>query len=182
MEQRARFQSGDSRHTPVHLTALALKSIGQVYDMNLSATRVLLQTQARAAAAIGFPDWSGLFNVVDERARRVFSTGAEQLLSTAQRANDTATELQREVGRVVESQAATVAQKLQEGLEELGSQTNDGLNQLVQTAREQAEEAERVASSIGEEMREVVERSGEAAEEARATDDKEKARRNKVAA
>jgi hypothetical protein len=182
MEQRARFQSGESRHTPVHLTALVLKSIGRVYDMNLSAARVLLQTQARAASAMGLPDWSGLFNVVDDRARHVFSTGAEQLLNTAQRANDAAAELQREVGRVVETQTATVAQTLQEGFEELGSQANDGLSQLVQTARQQAEEAERVASSVGEGMRDVVERSGEAAEEARAGDDKERSRRNKVAA
>ena len=204
MEQRARLQSGEGRHTPVHLTALALKSIGQVYDMNLSATRVLLQTQARAASALGLPDWSGLFNVVDERARHVFSAGADQWLDTAQRANDAAAELQREVGRVVETRATAVAQTLQQGLEELGSQANEGLNQLVQTARDQAEEAERVASSIGEEVRdtmrqgseqmrsdmqrgrevatEVVERTGEAAEEARASEDKDKARRGKVAA
>jgi hypothetical protein len=164
MEQRVRPQrgaEGQGRHTPVHLTALALRSIGQVYDMNLSAARVLLQTQARAASAIGLPDWSGLFNVVDERARHVFSTGTEQLLDTTQRANEVAAELQREVGRVVETQATTVAQTLQLGLEELGEQTNESLNQLVETARQQAEEAERVAQSLAEEMRTSIQEGGE---------------------
>jgi hypothetical protein len=153
-------EQGQGRHAPVHLTALALKSIAQVYDMNVSAARVLLQTQARAASRVGLPDWSGLFEAVDERARRLFSTGAEQFVNTAQRANDAAAELQREVGRVVETQTATVAQTLQQGFEELGSQASEGLNQLVQTAREQADEAERVASEVGEEVRSSMQEAG----------------------
>src|SRR5437868_3487317 len=72
---RSQSQNRDSqgRQSQAHLTSLALRSIGQVYDMNLSAARVLLQTQARAASALGLPDWSGLFNSVDVRARHVFS-------------------------------------------------------------------------------------------------------------
>jgi hypothetical protein len=215
MEQRVRSQrgaDGQSRTTPVHLTALALRSIGRVYDMNLSAARVMLQTQARVASAIGLPDWSGLFNVVDERARHVFSSSAEQLLDTTQRANEAATELQREVGRVAETQAATVAQTLQQGFEELGQQANESLNQLVETARQQAEEAERVAQTLNEEMRTSIEQGGEQmrgamreggeqvrseaqrgqeafgqvaeqpAEEARTNEEKDKAGRRKVSA
>ncbi len=204
MEQRARSQrgaDGQGRTTPVHLTALALRSIGQVYDMNLSAARVMLQTQARVASAIGLPDWSGLFNVVDDRARHVFSSGAEQLLDTTRRANEVATELQREVGRVAETQAATVAQTLQHGFEELGQQASESLNQLVETARQQAEQAERVAQSMGEEMRTSIEQGGEqmrneaqraqesfgqaaeqVAEEGRSGEEKDKAGRRKVAA
>ena len=171
------------RHAPVHLTALALKSIGQVYDMNLSAARVLLQTQARAASAVGLPDWSGLFNSVDERARHVFSAASEQLVNTAQRASEVAAELQREVGRVVETQTATVAQTLQQGFEELGSQASDGLNHLVQTAREQAEEAERVAQTAGEEMRQSIQQAGESTsrQAAEATSNEEKSSRRKAA-
>lgn len=153
-------QEGSGRHHPVHLTALALRSLSQVYDMNLSAARVLLQTQARAASAVGLPDWSGWFQSADERARRVFSAGAEQILNTAQRASEAASELQREVGRVVDTQTATVAQTLQQGLQELGTQTSEGLSQLVETAREQAEEAERAADEIGEQMRLAVVEGG----------------------
>jgi hypothetical protein len=161
---RSRFGfEGQGRPTPAQLTALALRSIGQVYDMNLSAARVLLQTQARAASAIGLPDWSGLFNTVDERARHVFSAGAEQLVNTTQRANEVAAELQREVGRVVETQTTTVAETLKQGLEELGAQANEGLTQLVQTVRQQAEEAERAASSVNEQMRDTMQQGGEQA-------------------
>ena len=129
--------------------------------MNMSATRVWMQTQARAASALGLPDWSGLFEAADDRARRVFSTGAEQMVSTAQRAAEAATELQREVSRVVDIQTSTVAQTLQYGLQELGSQTSEGLNQLVETAREQAEEAQRTASEMGDQMRQSIEEGGE---------------------
>lgn len=150
-------ESQGRQQSPAHLTSLALRSIGQVYDMNLSAVRVMLQTQARAASALGLPDWSSLFTSMDDRARHVFSTGTEQLVNTAKRANEAAAELQREVGRVVETQATTVAETLKQGFEELGTQATEGLDQLIQTAREQAEEAERVASALGDEMRETME-------------------------
>jgi hypothetical protein len=154
-------QEASGRHSPANLTTLAVRSLGQLYDMNLAAARVLMQTQARAASAMGLPDWSGWFESVDEGARRVFSTGAEQLVSATQRATEAATELQREVGRVVDSQSATVAQTLQHGLQELGSQASEGLTQLVETAREQAEEAQRTAAEMGEQMRQGIEAGGE---------------------
>ena len=64
MAQQFRSQGSEqgARRAPIHVTALALRGIGQLYDMNVAATRVLLQTHARAASAFGFPDWSGLFN------------------------------------------------------------------------------------------------------------------------
>lgn len=159
--QEGQGQEGQGRASPAHLATLAMRSLGQVYDMNMSAARVVMQTQARAASALGLPDWSGWFEAADDRARRVFSTGAEQLVSTAQRASEAATELQREVSRVVDIQTSTVAQTLQYGLHELGSQTSEGLSQLVDTAREQAEEAERAASEMGEQMRQSIEEGGE---------------------
>jgi DNA anti-recombination protein RmuC len=203
MPQEDRSSSGfdpSDRQAPVHLTALAVKSLGQVYDMNLSAARVMMQTQARAASAIGLPDWSGWFGAVDERARHVFAAGAEQLVNTAQRASEAAAELQREVGRVVESQTTSVAETFKQGLQELGSQATEGFNQLVQTTRQQAEEAERVASSFNEKLRETMHQGteqmrdqmrsgqeafgaqGERAADAAQGEDKDRARRNKLAA
>ena len=175
---------GGGRPAPVHLTALAMRSWGQLYDMNLSAARVLLQTQARAASALGLPDWSGLLDSVDERARHVFSAGAEQFVNTAQRANEVAAELQREVGRVVETEAATVAQTFQQGLQQLGTQVNEGFEQLVKTARDQAEEAERVASAVGEEVRSTMEEGEEEAQgqsNGQASEEPEKSRRGRAA-
>jgi DNA anti-recombination protein RmuC len=154
-------QNSQGRPTPVQLTALALRGLGQVYDMNISATRVLLQTQARAASVLGWPDVSEIFNQVDDRARHVFASGAEQLMQAAQRANEAAVDLQRQVGRVVETQAVTIAENLQQGLEELGTQTSEGLRHLTETARQQADEAERLAQVVSQELREKVQESGE---------------------
>lgn len=160
-------QTQGRQRAPVHLTEIALRGLGQVYDIQLSAARVMLQTQARAASAIGLPDWSGIFSSVDERARSVFASGAEQLVNTARRANDAAVELQRELGRVVETQAATVAETLQQGLEELGNQTEEGLSQLVESTRQQAEEAQRAASAMGEEFRSAAQQASDEARDAR---------------
>ncbi|NRF65401.1 hypothetical protein HLB44_00240 [Aquincola sp. S2] len=166
MQQGSFFQSGSGRQTPVQVTTFALRSLGQLYDMNLAATRVLLQTQARAASAFGWPDLSGVFDQVDERARSAFATGAEQIAQTAQRANEAAAELQRQVGRVVETQAVTMTERLQQGLQELGSQTSEGLQQLCETARAQADEAERVSKAISQELRDTLREGGQQARSA----------------
>jgi ElaB/YqjD/DUF883 family membrane-anchored ribosome-binding protein len=156
MAQSNRAPSGaqdNSRYQPGNIAAIALRSASQVYDINLSATRVLWQTQARAAAAFGLPDWSPLFDGASDRAREVFANSAEQVIQTAQKAGEAAVELQRQVGRVIETQAAQAAESWQRGLEELGNQASEGLNQLCETARETAEEAQRTAQTLGEEAR-----------------------------
>lgn len=149
------------RGGPVALTALALRGMGQAYDMNLSIARRWVQAQARAASALGWPDWSGLLGDANGGVSRLFTDGAERFVNTAQRANEAAAELQREVGRVVETQASTAAETLQQGLEEISAEADEGLNQLVETMRQQADEAQRVASLYGSEMRAALQQSGE---------------------
>jgi hypothetical protein len=156
MQQENTSATTVARPSPAQATAIALRSLGQVVDINLATTRALLQAQARTASAFGWPDWSNLFDQVDERTRHVFSTGAEQLVQAAQRANDAAMELQQQVGRVVQSQAATIAENLQHSLQEIGEQTGEGLRQLCDGARLQAEQAERVAQSASEEFRDTL--------------------------
>jgi ElaB/YqjD/DUF883 family membrane-anchored ribosome-binding protein len=160
-QENREASDSQGRLQPVHLTAIALRSAGQLYDMNVSATRLLLQTQARAAAAFGLPDWSPLFDNADERVRHVFSTGAEQVLNTAQRTNEAVSELQRHVGRVIETQASQAAESWQRGLEELGNRANDSLSQLCETARKTAEEAQRNVQQLGEQFRDNVKRTSD---------------------
>lgn len=161
MPQENRGASDAQSQQPANFAAIALRSAGHLYDLNVSAARVLLQTQARAAAAFGLPDLSPLFDNADERVRNVFATGAEQVLSTAQRTTETVSELQRQVGRVLETQTSQAAESWQRGLQELGSQASEGLNQLCETARKTAEEAERSSQQLGEQFREGVRRGGE---------------------
>lgn len=147
-QQNPASNGASAQAHPAHFTAFALRSAGQIYDINLSVARTLLRTQARAAAAFGLPDWSPLLDGADERARQVFSTGTEQMLSTAQRANDAARELQQQMGRVFETQSARAAETWQRGLEELGQQTSDGFRQLCEAARETAEQAQRSVDEL----------------------------------
>lgn len=156
MQQENTPASAGTRPTPVQATAYALRSLGQVYDIQVATTRLLLQGQARAAAAFGWPDWSGVFDQADDRTRHLFATSAEQLVEATQRANDAATELQQQLGRVVQSQAAAVADSVQHSLQEIGEQTGEGLRQLYDSARQQAEQAERVAQSAGQEWRDSL--------------------------
>src|SRR5262245_28585615 len=112
MSQTSSAQAGAY---PPNAAVIALRGLGQMYDMNIEVARVLLHTQARAAAAFGWPDVSEPFEGGDERARHLFAAGAEQMLGAAQRANEVAAELQRQITRVVETQAATAAENWQRG-------------------------------------------------------------------
>jgi hypothetical protein len=129
--------------------------------MQFEATRALLHTQARAAAAFGWPDMSNLFDQADERARHAFAAGADQVLNAAQRASEVASELQRQIGRVVETQTATAAENWQRGIEEIGAQADEGFAQLCETARQQADEAQRMTEQLAQETREGIQRGGE---------------------
>jgi hypothetical protein len=156
MQQENTSAAAGGRTSPAQATSIALRSLGQMYDINIATTRALLQAQARAASAFGWPDLSNLFDQVDERTRHAFSTSAEQLVQVTQRTNDAAMELQQQVGRVVQTQAATMAESLQHSLQEIGEQTGESLRQLCDNARLQAEEAERVAKSASAEFRDTL--------------------------
>jgi hypothetical protein len=156
MQQENTSVNAGGRTSPAQATSIALRSLGQMYDINIATARALLQAQARAVSAFGWPDLSNLFDQVDERTRHVFSTSAEQLVQVTQRTNDAALELQQQVGRVVQTQAATMAESLQHSLQEIGEQTGEGLRQLCDNARLQAEEAERVAKSASAEFRDTL--------------------------
>lgn len=140
---------------------IAMRGVGQFYDMQLAATRMLLQTQASAARAFGLPDFSGLFRIDDERAKRVFSSGTEQLLHLARQANETTSEVQRHMGRMMEYHAVNAAENWQRGLEELGAQAEESLEQLKELTRQQAEEAMQVAQDLGKETQRTIREGGE---------------------
>lgn len=159
------------------IPSIAFRGMGRLYDMQVAATRLMLQTQASAASALGFPDCSGLFRIADDRAKRVFSTGTEELLHLAERTNETTSEIQREVGRLLEVQAVNEAENWQRGLQELRTQAEQSLEEFKELARTQAEEAMRMAEQIsqqgqqmmregGEQMREGMAQAGQQAESA----------------
>lgn len=153
---------GAYRSAPMPLTDVALRGARYVADMQMSATRVLLRTQARTAAALGWPDWSGLFENAEGPSLGPLTSTSEQMLQTAQRTMETAAELQREVGRIVTTQTTVAADNWRRGIEEFGSQAQDGLNELLVTARRTAEETERATHAMGQAAQEAL-REGSAA-------------------
>ena len=145
----------------VNFAAIATRGIGQLYDMQIAAARMLLQTQARTAATFGLPDFSDLFRVADDRAKRVFSSSTEHLLNATQQASETIAEVQHHVGRLVECQAVNVSETWQHELDEFSSQAEEGLTQLKEIARQQAEEAVRVAQTLSENAQQSMREGGE---------------------
>src|SRR4051812_11144060 len=92
-EYRSPHESSEAgRRNPAQISALGLRTFGQLVDMNVSVARVLLHTQARAASAFGLPDWSGWIDRVDGRTRLLFTEGADHLVNSAQRAGDAASQ------------------------------------------------------------------------------------------
>ncbi|NTV11576.1 MAG: hypothetical protein HGA47_12520 [Zoogloea sp.] len=139
-----------------NVAAIAVRGMGQLYDMQLAAARMMLQTEARAAVAFGFPDYSDLFKVADDRAKRVFTSGTEHLLSTAQQANETLSDVQRQVGRLLECNAVNLSENWQRSLDEFGEQAEEGLSQLREMARRQVEEAVQATEALSEATRESM--------------------------
>jgi hypothetical protein len=141
---------------PAPFGDVALRGARYVVDLQMSAARVLLRTQARTAAAFGWPDWSDVFENVDGNSHAVGASTSEQLLNTAQRTIETAAELQREVGRIVTTQSSVAADNWRRGIEELGSQAQEGLNELLETARRTAEETERATQAMGQATQQAI--------------------------
>lgn len=140
---------------PIQITEMALRGAEQFYEMNVSATRVLLQTQASTATAFGLPDWSPLIEATTEQARQMMSAGTEQILSAAQRANEVVTELQRTTSQLFETQKtqnAEAAEALQRNMQELSSKTAENLANMGDAATA----ALKQATSAGKEELETV--------------------------
>ncbi|RYY90107.1 MAG: hypothetical protein EOO15_03880 [Chitinophagaceae bacterium] len=134
--------NGSNGLNPVRMTELALRSAEQLYDMNVSATRALLQTQVGTAKALGLPDWSSLFDMATNQTRQAWSAGSEQVLTAAQRTTEVATELQRSASQILEAQTAQTAQAaetLKQNMQELTSQAAQALNAQTSQAQQEAD-------------------------------------------
>lgn len=152
-------QSAASARMPTALTDAALRGAGQMFDMQLSAMRTLMQTQARAAAAFGFPDCSAIFkNDGEQPQREVIAKSTEAIASVAQTASDTFAEVQRRVAGIVESQTQVAAQSWQQGIEQLSTETDESLKTMRETFKQQSEELERATQAAAEEARQGGER------------------------
>src|SRR5262245_2488242 len=95
-----------------HVTNLAeifLQGAVRLVDSQTTAARVLLQTHGRSAALFGAPDWTPTVTRQGEQLTQLISAGAEETLKIMRQANDTVSEMQQQLGQLMQDQTAQVA-------------------------------------------------------------------------
>jgi len=146
------------------LTEIAIRSAATLFDLQMQTARDILSMQARSASLFGVPDFSPLFSTADERARRVFSEGANELVNTTRRAAETVAEVNRQFGRLMEQQAVSVSETMRAGIDRLGRNAEQGLEQarsvvergvdeLTKNARDNRQQAENTVAVASESPR-----------------------------
>jgi hypothetical protein len=132
------------------MAEVALRGTALLFDLQMETARSFMHTQARTAALFGAPDYSQLFRLGDDRARRLFAAGAEQMLSSVRQARETLFEVQREIGRLAEQQTIGIAEEMRERMEEMTRHTEEGLQEIKQVS---VAEGDHVEDVLGEAMR-----------------------------
>lgn len=152
------------------IAEVALRGTALLWDLQMETARNVFRTQARTAAMLGIPDCSDLFQIGDERARRLFTTSAEQVLNTARQARETVVEIQRQFGRLAEQQTIGITEQVRDQIEQIGRQTEQGLQEIREIAVSEAEQAADIAQQsldYGDESRQQDERQRAARQEDR---------------
>jgi methyl-accepting chemotaxis protein len=152
-------QKGFGQH--VNMMEITLRGTALLFDIQMEAARNLMHMQARSAAVFGAPDYSNLFQVGDERARRLFTTTTEQILSSTRQANETVAEVNRQVGQLMERQTAEITEEIEQGIQQLGRHTQEGLEQVRQVVQQGAQEMQRAASQSSSLIQPSGEMSGQ---------------------
>src|SRR4051812_8023902 len=133
-EQRQRSSSQSNGHgsqrgaeQTMNMAELAVRGTTLLMDIQMAALRNIWHLQARSAAAFGIPDCSDLLRSTENGAQRLFSTSAEQMLTSARQATDAISEMQTQFGRMVEQETQQLTEELQHGIEEVSQRTQESL-------------------------------------------------------
>jgi hypothetical protein len=126
------------------MAELALRGTALLFDLQMESARNMLRTQSRTAALFGVPDCSDMFRLGDDRARRIFTASAEQMLNSARQARETVFEVQRQLGRLAEQQTIGIAEEVRDQIEQMSRHTEEGLQEIKQIAIHEADRAEDV--------------------------------------
>ncbi|HLX29117.1 MAG TPA: hypothetical protein VKV24_11610 [Casimicrobiaceae bacterium] len=127
------------------MAEVAVRGTALLWDVQMETARNLWRTQARTAAMFGVPDCSQFLHFEDDRARRLFSASAEQMLNAARQARETVVEVQRQLGRLAEQQTIGITEQVRAQMEQLGRSTEEGLREIEQIATAEADHAQEIA-------------------------------------
>lgn len=154
-------EQGQSREPAINIAASTLRGIGQFFDMQAATARIMLRAQARAASALGAPDFSRLFQINDDRGTRLFSAATENLSQLMQQVDGPLTEGSSQISRLMEQRAIDLTERWKYGLEELQQQATESIQELKELSRQQAEEMARATESLTAATRETLREGGE---------------------
>lgn len=132
------------------MAEVAVRGTALLWDVQMETARNLWRMQARTAAMFGVPDCSQFFHFEDDRARRLFSASAEQMLNTARQARETVVEVQRQLGRLAEQQTIGITEQVRAQMEQIGRHTEEGLREIEQIAAAEADQAQGIAQKAME--------------------------------
>jgi len=147
-QQQQQFQSGGQFQ---NIAEVALRGTALLFDLQLEAARMAWETQARGAAMLGAPDFSNLFRIGDDRARRVFTATTEQLVNTIRRTADTVIAVQQEIGKLAEQQTVGMTDQMRQQIEHFGHQTQRGLEEIQQMSVDQLNQANQATGEMYDE-------------------------------
>jgi len=147
-QQQQQFNSGGQFQ---NIAEVALRGTALLFDLQLEAARNAWETQARGVAMLGAPDFSNLFRVGDDRARRVFTATTEQLVNTIRRTADTVIAVQQEIGKLAEQQTVGMTDQMRQQIEHFGQQTQRGLEEIQQMSVDQLNQANQATREMYDE-------------------------------
>lgn len=131
----------------MNFAEIFLHGTARVMDIQLDAARTFLQYQARGAALFGVPDCSKIFDRSENGLSRLVEASADKTLIYMRQANEAFSEMQSNLGHVIEQQIQEVSEQLQTGLEEASRIAEEGLQKGKRMVKATADEAQRSAGA-----------------------------------
>jgi phasin protein len=147
-QQQQQFNNGGQFQ---NIAEVALRGTALLFDLQLEAARNAWETQARGVAMLGAPDFSNLFRIGDDRARRIFTATTEQLVNTIRRTADTVIAVQQEIGKLAEQQTVGMTDQMRQQIEHFGQQTQRGLDEIQQMSVDQLNQANQATRDMYDE-------------------------------
>ena len=130
------------------LTEIFLQQGARLMEIQASAARSVLRTQARSCAAMGAPDWSALYGPETERQfSELLRTSAEQSLNLMRQTNQTFLELQQAINRLIAQQTREPTAQVCTNMQQIGQSVEQSAAEARRTAQ-QAADAVQQASSL----------------------------------
>jgi hypothetical protein len=140
MDQRYNDQDSTS------FACAAIRGTAALMEMQIGMARQIIGMHSRTAAALGVPDYSQLVDGSADCSRRLVNMTTDQMLSTAQRLNETMTDLQRQFARLIEQQTRTATDEIVRGIGRVGEGAEQAIRTAEQNVSRGAQEVERAAA------------------------------------